>query len=168
MLEKHSVAAAKKAVSGGDIEGDLKQLEAYEKLLAALPGSKFYDTYPAMLIAAVCLLAASIAWTVRVPTTKVHLSVRTTSVSLRLTTPLAWQGRWHIGGPLIRLREFGKIELPPELGGSQQLTQRAWLDIAGGTIQLTRLDISQGAFVKLTCNESGYVDILTLNRSFQH
>jgi hypothetical protein len=165
MLAAHSVATAEKAVSGNNIQEDMKQLEAYERLLAALPCSRLSETYPAMLIAAVCLLAASVAWAVRVPTTKVHLTVKSTTVSLRLTAPLAWQGRWPIGGSLIRLREFGKIELPPELGISQQLTQRAWLDIAGGTTQLTRLDIGQGTFVKLTCDESGHVDILTLNKS---
>ncbi len=167
VLGEHATTTARKAISGADISDDVKQLEMYGKLLGALPRSRFGEMYPAILIAAACLLAASVAWTIRVPTAKVHLSVRATAVSMRLASALAWQGRCPAGGSLIRLREFGRIELPPELGTAQRLTQRAWLDISGGAVQLTRLDISQDALVRLMRNESGEVDILTLSKPFQ-
>ena len=166
VLVEHALAAAEKAIAGGDTSEEVKQLEMYEKLLAALPRSNLYEMYPAILIATACLLAASMAWTIRMPTTRVHLSVKTTAVSMRLSSAFAWQGRWPVGGSQIRLREFTKIELPPELGTSQQLTQRAWLDIEGGAIQLTSLDIGKGAFVELMRNESGEIDILTSDRPF--
>src|SRR6266849_7839106 len=60
---EHAIAAAKTAASGGDIAEAIKQLEVYEKLLAALPRSGFYERYPAILIAGICLLVASVAWT---------------------------------------------------------------------------------------------------------
>jgi hypothetical protein len=164
---EHAIAAAEKTVSGGTVDEDIKQLDVYEKLLAALPRSGFYERYPAMLIAGICLLAASVAWTIRVPTTKIHLGVKTMAVSVRLATPLAWEGRWRVGGAVVRLQEFTTLELPPELSAPPQLTGRAWLDIAGGVIKLTRLDMSQGALVSVMSNASGDVDILTLNKPFQ-
>ena len=164
---EHAIAAAETVVSGGDITEHIKQLEMYEKLLAALPRSGFYEKYPAILIAGICLLAASMAWTIRVPNTKIHLRVKTTAVAMRLATPLAWEGMWPVDGALVRLEEFTKLELPPELGAPQPLPDRAWLDIAGGDVQLTRLDMSQGAFVSVTRNASGDVDILTWDQPFQ-
>jgi hypothetical protein len=101
------------------------------------------------------------------PTTKIHLGIRTTDVSMRLAAPLVWEGTWRVGGPVVRLQEFTKLELPPELGAHQPLTERAWLDIAGGTIKFTRLDISEDALVSVVRNESGHVEIMTLNKPFQ-
>jgi hypothetical protein len=164
---ERAIAAAETAVSGGDITKDMKQLEVYEKLLAVLPRSGVHERYPAILIAGICLLAASLAWTIRVPRTKIHLMVKTTAVDMRLATPLAWEGMWRVGGPVIRLQEFTTLELPPELGVPQPLTGRAWLDIAGGVVKLTRLDLSQGALVSVRRNASGDVVILTKNKPFQ-
>src|SRR5712691_3229277 len=44
---EHAIAAAETAVSGGDIAEDIKQLDMYEKILAAWPRSGFYERYPA-------------------------------------------------------------------------------------------------------------------------
>ena len=136
---EHAIAAAETAASGGDIAEAIKQVEAYEKLLAALPRSGFYERYPAILIAGICLLVASVVWTIRVPTTKIHLRVKTTAVSMRLARPLTWEGRWHVGGAVVRLQEFTTLELPPELGIPQPLT------IERGSTLRERVSSSQGS-----------------------
>jgi hypothetical protein len=166
VVSKHAVTAAETAVSGGDASEDIRRLEELQKLLAALPYPILSDMYPAITIAFICLLAASIAWIIRVPTTKVHLAVKTTAVSMHLAAPLAWQGTWPVGRPMVRLEDVTKLEIPPEFGGTQQLTGRAWLNMLGGNIALTALDISRGAQVSVIRTDSG-VDILTLNKPFQ-
>jgi hypothetical protein len=162
-----AVAVAEAAVSDGKVGEDIKQLEAYEKLLAVLPRSMFREMYPAILIAGACLLAISVAWTIRMRTTRIHLETRTNAVSMRLAAPLAWEGTWRVGSSVVRLQEFSKLELPPELGTFAPLTERAWLEITGGTIKLTRLDFSQDALVSINRNESGQVEVLTLDKTFQ-
>jgi hypothetical protein len=164
---EHAIAAAETAVSGGDTAEHIKQLDVYDKLLAALPRSGVYERYPAILIAGICLLAASVAWTLHVPRTKIHLMAKTTAVDMHLAAPLAWEGRWRVGDAVIRLQEFTKLELPPELGAPQPLTDRAWLDITGGVVKLTRLDMSQGAPVSVRRNAFGDIVILTWNKPFQ-
>ena len=159
--------AAEKAASGGDVSEELKQLDVCQRLLAALPPPRFHDIYPAFLITAICLTAASMAWAIRVPKTKIHLRAKTTSVTMRLAGPLDWKGSWRVGGSLVRLQEFARLEVPPEFGTTEPLTGRAWLDIAGGSTKLTRLGISRGALVSVTSSESGYVQILTLGKAFQ-
>jgi hypothetical protein len=100
--------------------------------------------------------------------TKIHLRVQTTAVSMYLAKPLDWEGTWRLGTSMVRLREFTNLELPPELGAPEQLTdRRVWLDIEGGALKLTKINISQGALVSIIRDESGYIDIRTLNKPFE-
>lgn len=162
-----SSAAAQKVEAGEDVTQELRELEACQKLLAALPSATFHRIYPAALTATMCLIVASTTWTVRVPKTKIRLRVKTTTASMRLAAPLEWEGRWRVGGDVVRLHEFARLELPPELSSSEPLTNRAWLDIVGGSTQLTRLKIDQGALVSVTRSEFGNIEIATLNKAFQ-
>jgi hypothetical protein len=105
-IAERTITAAEESLSGADVSEYLKQLDAYGKVMSALPHSKLKDLYRALITAIVCLLVSGTALAVRVQTTKVHLRVKTTAVSMRLAAPLAWEGKWQFGGSVFSLEKF--------------------------------------------------------------
>ena len=158
--------AAEELASGKNVDEDLARLEVYDKVVRALPSSKFHDLYPATLIAICCLLAASIAWTIHVPNTRIHLQVNSTSLTVALAAPINWSDRWHLGNSGIRLNGFSSFELPPELHTADPLPPGASLMITGGTITITGIDVDQNASLFILENQSGDVDIETTKQAF--
>jgi len=159
--------AAVAVLSEPGVGEDLKRLEAFDRILAALPKSSFQNLYPATLVAGVCLLAASIAWAVHVPTTRIHFKIASTSLSLRLAAPIEWEGSWHLGNSGIRLRGFSDLELPPELHPPRPLTQESSLAMTGGGVIITRMHIDKDVYLSLLENQTGDLDLLTRNGPFE-
>jgi hypothetical protein len=165
---KHAAAAAQIAVSGGDSTEDIVKLEQYQKLQAALRRPS-RDWYLAITIAAfICILVALLNWKFHPPTTTVHLSVKASTILMRVTAPFTWQGGWPKGGGhFVHLRDFHKLEMPPEYRQGQSLQGRAWLDVRGGQIQINELTVNRNAELVLTRNDDGDVDIQTRYAPFR-
>jgi hypothetical protein len=153
-ITSQSILAADKAISGADIEEDLKQLEVYQKLLSALPERRYIEIYIAAIVAAVCLLAASFAWTWRVASAKIHLGVTTTAASMQLFGPLNWS---EAGLALVQLGNFSRLTLPQGLGIPEQVKD---LEISGGRIKLRQLSVKPGAQVKIWQEAPGEIEVL--------
>jgi hypothetical protein len=167
-IETETLAAARKAVSGADVEQELARIELLQKLRNGLPTSRYAEIYLAAVIAGTCLLLASLAWTIRWPPAKIHLQIKTDAVSFRLDAGVDWFGTWAIDNRLFQLQEFTRIELPPEFGPTTLSQGRARVNIEGGRIEVRRLHLEKGAKVQISAEPAGGpIDMETLLAGFR-
>jgi hypothetical protein len=159
--QQAATEAAEKISRDENVEEDVKKIDAYTKLLALMPAPRLHSIWMPTILAGFCLLIASVAWTLRVPTATLHVEVKTSDVSLLLLDNLKWEGAWQAS--MVRLDDFSNIEVPPEVRTSGPLAQRAWLDVEARVIHVTRLEASQKARLTFTRDGSGTLHILVRN-----
>jgi hypothetical protein len=145
LLATKSAAAATKLMTETPVDEELKQIEQVEKLLKFIPQSNNTTVYRACLVGAICLVVASVLWTVRLPTSRLQLDVTSESVTLKLAKQTSWSGNWDLSGGLLRLEDMSRIDIPPELAPQNMLSGRPWFEASNGDFTLKRLEFQAGA-----------------------
>jgi len=153
---------AEKISRNENVDEYVKRIDAYTKLLALMPTSRLRSIWMPTILAAFCLFIASTAWTLHVPTAKLHVEVRTSDVSFRLQKNFKWEGAWQAS--MARLDDFSSIEVPPELRTGGPLSQRAWVDIESAGIRFTRLEANEEARLAFARDGSGTIHALVRDR----
>jgi hypothetical protein len=159
LLSERAATASAKAVSELPIDQELHQIEQIDKLLHFTPRSNAKALYRAGLVGGICLIAACLLWTVRVPKAHVQLVATTESLAVTLSQPLNWSGSWEVGDGLLRLEEMSRIELPPELADENLLSGRAWVEIKNGDVALKHLEAKAKSQLSLARGELKTVTI---------
>jgi hypothetical protein len=170
LREAHAAAfaaAADKALVGERVAEDLARLKDYEQLIELSRSSHRTNLTAAIIVGAMCFLIAGLIWAVRVPSTKVHLSIVTDSVSFRLADQWAWTGIWRFQDAPFRLDELSEIELPAEFSLQPKLTGRAWLDVENGQVTLSALELGAHGSLSLLRNASSATEFLMLDSSLR-
>src|SRR5206468_3265322 len=128
-----------------------------QDVLAALPAKKSRQFRWAITTGAICLIGASLAWTMRIRDTRVQLEVTAASVSMRLAKDFTWSGTWRIGPAQVRLQHFTHLDLPPEYGTLDAVAREASLDLKApdGNISLRHMFIGQGGLLTIARAETG-------------
>jgi len=132
-------AAAEKALAGEEIAHDVTRVKDYDKLLDTLQDTSKRTRIAAVVIGSTCLVIASIAWMVRIPSVNVHVSVETDSVTFQVARNWQSVDVWRLGTGPLRLDGMANISLPPEFAPESKLQGRAWLDIDKAQVTLSNL-----------------------------
>jgi hypothetical protein len=164
-IELVASEAAAKAIAGDATAAQVERLKTLQSVLAALPEKSTIPLSLAAIIGITCLLSASLALVIQIPSTRVQLDLTTTSISMRLDTDLPWHGTWPFDPKQVRLRNFTRIELPPEYGPRQ--VSSIELNVARGRVRVGHLFFGRGASVTIAANESGAVDIVVSGAPFR-
>jgi hypothetical protein len=162
-----TLAAAEKALAGESIADDLTLLQAYEKLLELSRVPSRNNLIAAAIIGTACFLIAGFAWAVRIPSTKLHVTVVTDAVTFRLVEPWHWAGHWQLGDTIFRLDELSQLTLPPELSSQPELNGRAWLDVEKGAVALSELELGASGTIALLRTPPAAIHILSLSATLR-
>jgi hypothetical protein len=160
--------AGAKAISGDSPSPEVDRINELQSVLAALPQANRFPLLWAAMIGAVCLIGASLAWSISIPRARVQLTLTTASVVMRLADDFPWDGDWRVK-PELRLRQFTHLDLPPEYGMPEPLAKEASLDLSatGGTARLRHLFLGNGAAATIASSENGATEIVVQGAPFQ-
>ena len=166
-IERVAAEARRKALDGETPTEEINRVKALQDILVALPEKRSHQFYWAIITAAVCLIAVSLAWTVPIRETRVQLDVTTTSVSMRLADSFAWSGTWRIDPTQVRLEHFSNLDLPPEYFASDSIPREGSLDfkVPGGDVRLRDLFVGQGGLLTIERSEASATDIVVQDAS---
>jgi hypothetical protein len=135
-------------VEARDLQPELEEIDAYSRLLSMRPVEKENRgwLWPAG-VALVCVVVAGILWSVKVPQTRVSMSVDTDSVTATLAKP------WHIDdafhSPLMHFERLSTINAPNLGLAIDQGSGDAWFELNGGHIDLQMLEVGKNGTVEL-------------------
>jgi hypothetical protein len=160
-------AAVEKALSGQPIADELSRLKEYEQLIALSETRLSANVIVAILVGTACLLIAGLAWTTKIPNTKIHMTVTTESLKIGLADRWAWNGSWQLQPASFRLDEFGQIALPPEFAPPSKLEGRAWLDVESGQVTFSALDAGRDAALTIARDAPSTILLLSRNAPLQ-
>jgi hypothetical protein len=168
-VSRLAVEAGRKVVAGKSVDEEWARIDALQKIEAALPPAPSRLFLVTIVIGALCLIVASIAWTVRVSSTRVQLDVVTDTVSMQIASDLDWTGSWRLQPASVRLEHFSHFDLPDQYDHQPELKPGASLDLMAptGDIHLTHLLVSSGALMTLARDEIGATDIVARAASFR-
>jgi hypothetical protein len=154
---------------GGDSPStEVDRIKELQSVLAALPQRESFPLRWAAVIGAVCLVGASLAWSISVPRARVQLDLTTASIVMRLADDFSWDDTWRID-PELRLRQFTHLDLPPEYGVPEPLAQEASLElnVSDGSVELRHLFVARGAAATIASSESGATEIVVYGAPFR-
>jgi hypothetical protein len=136
-------------------------------VLAALPRRESLPLRWGAIIGAVCLIGASLAWTIRIPQARVQLNITTASIFVRLADDFSWDGNWRINPEQVRLQQFTHLDLPPEYGTPESFAREASLDLSvtAGSVRLRHLSVAHGALMTIA-SETDATDIVVRDAPF--
>lgn len=159
-IARLAAQAGRKAMAGEPDGGEAARIESLQKIAAALPAPPNRVLALAILIGAVCLIAVSLAWTMRVWTTRVQLELVTSTVHLRLTEDFAWSGDLRLKPAEVRLANFSSFDLPNQYGAPPPIAPGSTLDLLApeGEMHLTSFFAGAGALLTVARNATGAVD----------
>ena len=168
-IERVAGEAGRRAMAGETASAEVDRIRELQGVLAALPQRESLPLRWGTIIGAVCLIGASLAWTIRIPQTRLQLDLTTTSITARLKNDVRWDGDWRLNTALVRLQHFSHIDLPPEYGSVEPLTREASLDlnVSGGKVELRHLFIGHGALLTLASDETGATDMVVREGPFR-
>ena len=150
-IERLAGEAGSKAMSGGTPGTEVDRIKELQSVLAALPHRESFSLRWGAIIGTICLIAASLAWTISVPRARVQLNLTTASILVRLGDDFSWDGNWPIDPEQVRLQRFTHLDLPPEYGTSQSIAREASLNLSvtAGSVRLRHLSVGHGAFLTI-------------------
>ena len=164
-IEHVAAEAGRKAMSGETANAEVDRINELQSVLAALPQKESFLLRWGAAIGAICLIGASLAWTIRIPQARLQFDLSTTSITLRLKNEFVWSGSWRLDPAQLRLQHFTHINLPPEYRTPEALAREASLDlnVAGGSASLRHLSIGHGALLTIATEETGATDLIDLD-----
>jgi hypothetical protein len=136
-----------------DIGDEIKRIESYDRLLAAAPRSRWRELAWAGAVAVVCVSLLGAGLSIRVPGTRVVLSVKAGTATFALAEPWRWSDGVGVETSSLSLRELAELELPPVSSSRARLTDSAWMDVAGGVVSLATLGFDDGSTVNIEVGE---------------
>jgi hypothetical protein len=168
-IERLAGEAGSRAMGGDSASAEVERIKELQSLLAALPHRESFPLRWGAIIGAVCLIGASLAWTIRIPQTRLQLDLSTASITVRLKDNFPWDGGWHLNPAQVRLQHFTHLELPPEYGDLEPLTREASLDlnVSGGSVSLRHLFVGHGASLTIATDETGATDMVVREAPFR-
>jgi hypothetical protein len=132
------------------VRPDLEEIDVYSRLIAARPPSrKSHWTLPAS-VALICIVAAGILWSLKIPRTNVSMTVDTDSLSATLGKPWRTDDAFH--SPLMHFERLSTIQAPNLGLAIDQGAGDAWFELNGGQIDLQTLEIDKGAMVEFNAD----------------
>lgn len=129
------------------ISQGLRQLDDYQRVLAALKPGDGRDAKKAIVIAFICILAAGLLWYLRVPRIHVLVDVHSDVVAFELNEP--WQLEDHLGARQLRVEYMESIRAPALGVDLDSSTGDAWIDLSGGQIELHRAVFAAGGYLEI-------------------
>ncbi len=149
-LAKQARETARTLLEAKDAESvarELRRLDAYQRVLAALKPGAGRDVGKAILIAFVCVLAAGLLWYLRVPRIHVLADVHSDVVAFELTEP--WQLERRLGARQLRVEYLESIRAPALGLDIDSSSGDAWIDLSGGQIELHRAVFDAGGYLEI-------------------
>jgi hypothetical protein len=156
--EERITAVVRRLLDGAgahELRPELEEIDAYSRLLSTRPPKKKDRSWiwPAG-VAVVCIVAAGILWSVKIPRTNVSMTIDTESVTAMLAKP------WHIDdafhSKLMHFERVSKIQ-SPNLGlAIDQRSGDAWFELdarQGGRIDLQMLEIDRNGTVEILTDQ---------------
>ena len=149
--EERITAVVRRLLDGTDaheLRPELEEIDAYSRLLSTRPPKKERRSWiwPAG-VAVVCIVAAGILWSLKIPRTNVSMTVDTDSVTATLAKPWRIDDAFH--SKLMHFERLSKIQ-SPNLGlAIDQRSGDAWFELSGGRIDLQMLEVDRNGTVEL-------------------
>ena len=155
-------AAERLAANGAEDIGDqLKRIDAYGKLLAVMPRSETRQRLTAVVIGLICVTAVGLAWTLRIPESKIILNVQSEAIALKLVEPWSWSEDMSIDPELFRLEQLTSVELPAESSEAKRLEGGAWAEVKGDQATLVRLGLDAKGTLSVESGKNGDVALFS-------
>jgi hypothetical protein len=167
-IERLASEAGTKAINGAPANAEVDRIKELQAVLAALPRKESFPLRWAAMIGAVCLIGASLTWTIAIPRARVQLNLAAASIIVRLTDDFSWDGNWQVDPP-VRLLQFTHLDLPPEYGIPEAVENQASLElnVTQGNLRVRHLFIAQGAWSTIASGVSGGTDIVVHGAPFR-
>ena len=155
--EERITAVVRRLLEGAgadELRPELEEIDAYSRLLSTRPPKKERRSWiwPAG-VAVVCIVAAGILWSLKIPRTNISMTVDTDSVTATLSKPWRIDDAFH--SKVMHFERVSKIQ-SPNLGlAIDQRSGDAWFELdasKGGQIDLQTLEI---------LDKNGTVEIFT-------
>ena len=121
-IERLASEAGTKAMNGAPANTEVDRIKELQAVLTALPHKESFPLRWAVIVGTVCLIGASLTWTIAIPRARVQLNFTAASIIMQLTDDFTWDGNWQVNPPL-RLLEFTHLDLPARVrntGGSRK------------------------------------------------
>ncbi|HEY6138231.1 MAG TPA: hypothetical protein VI670_10755 [Thermoanaerobaculia bacterium] len=135
-------------VEAHELRPELEEIDAYSRLLAVRPPQKQTRSWlwPAG-VALVCVVAAGILWSLKIPQTNISMTVDTDSVTATLGK--AWRIDDAFHSPLMHFERVSRINAPNLGLEIDQTSGDAWFELKGGRIDLQMLEVDKDGTVEL-------------------
>jgi hypothetical protein len=161
--------AASKTITGDTATVELDRIKALQAILAALPQRPTFPLVWAAAIGTICLIGASLAWSIHIPRTRVQLDLTTAAVVARVDNDFSWHGSWRLSPDRAQLQNLTDLVLPPEYRDLQSLAHEGSLElnVQGGNVRLRRLFVGRGAELQIAHNETGSTAIVIRGAPFR-
>lgn len=171
LQEKRNAAvdlAVEAALSGQQegIDRHLNEVATYDRLLAATPPSRWREGLVAATVGIVCVTAIGLAWTLRIPETRVTMTLAVTGMEMALSAPWQWSGGMAVVPRPLQLAEFSFLEVPSPSSVSTRLSNGAWMDVSGGGATLNAVEAGNGARLALEVGDDGSLQIFAQDAPF--
>jgi len=147
-----------------DIDRLIQQISMYSSSLSALPVNRLTEGVVASLVWLLCASVVGLAWGIRVPETRIVLTVESHAVNMDLTEAFDWSEELSIQPGGVRIYDMEVLKLP-ERASRMILTGSAWADIVGNQLQLSALKRSLGGEFSIELTDGG-VEMRSKNAAF--
>lgn len=149
--EERIAAVVRRLLDGTEaheLRPELEEIDAYSRLLAIRPPKKQGRSWlwPAG-VALVCVVAAGILWSLKVPQTNISMTVDTDSVTATLGKPWRIDDAFH--SELMHFERVSRINAPNLGLEIDQESGDAWFELKGGRIDLQMLEVDKDGTVEL-------------------
>lgn len=146
--EERIQKAAKRFVNSDDsraLISDLEEIAACSQLLSAM--ERRYTWIWPVSIAVACIAVAGALWSTRIPRSNISMAVDSDSVRLTLAKPWRSENTFH--SSFMRLDRLTTIEAPNLGLALDDTSNDAWVELAGGRIDLATIEIERDAELEL-------------------
>ena len=132
--------------AASSLRPEIEEIDAYSRLITARPPArKSHWALPAV-VAFVCIAAAGILWSLKIPRTNISMTVDTNSMSATLAKPWRIDDAFH--SPLMHFERLSSIQAPNLGLAIDQGAGDAWFELNGGQIDLQSLEVDKGTIVE--------------------
>lgn len=140
-----------------EVEAARDRIEGIEEVLSRLPGARTVRVTVAIGVAVIATGLVGLAWTARLPSTRVVLHAKLSGLSFTLEEPWSWSGHQPLEEDGALLQSWTRIELP------EHGKRRVWRDgeplELEGRSSLVRLDVGEGAGLQLEQRDGSTLDL---------
>jgi hypothetical protein len=161
-IQRLARIAGSESLAGKPVDSEVERIALLRRVLAELPNPLSPAIAQLTLITLVCLGVASFAWRIRIPKTRIDLTVKASSATFTFARTLGWRGSWPIAPGPIRLQGVSTVRLPLEFGVPvATLSKPIQTDLVstGKHLSLDQFDIVAKSRLTVERDEAGTVEI---------